>query len=186
MLKSCFNLSVRKCAISACVGQKVSHITASRSLSLKPNFSKLKLTPPPAGGVVGGINDKVEKPDVDFFHGSYHWDYERITAISLIPLTLIPMYGALSSGTVYPMIDATLCSVLLIHVQLGLTSCIVDYIPKRKFGVWHKMAMAALYSGTAVGLYGVYELETSNNGLIDLIAKLWKDEDAELSIFSRS
>lgn len=155
-------------------------------MSLKPNFSKLKLIPAPPGGVVGGVNDDLKKPEVDYFKGSYHWDYERLTAISLVPLTLIPMYGALSSGDVYPIIDATLCSVLLIHAQLGFTSCIVDYIPKRKFGVWHKMAMGLLYSGSAVALYGVYELETSNNGLTDLISKMWKEDESGLTIFSRS
>ncbi|SCU97811.1 LADA_0H08438g1_1 [Lachancea dasiensis] len=185
MIRNCLNLGIRNSLSFARTGQPLASSIAIRSLSLKPNFSKLKLTPPPPGGVVGGVNDKLETPEIDFFHGSYHWDYERITAISLIPLTLVPMYGALSSGTLYPMVDATLCSVLLIHAQLGLTSCIVDYIPKRKFGVWHSLAMASLYAGTAVGLYGVYELETSNNGLIDLIGKLWKDEEADLPIFSR-
>lgn len=158
---------------------------AQRYMSLKPDLSKFKLIPPPPGGVVGTVNEAVKPLAPDYFHGSYHWDYERITAVSLIPLTMIPLYGALSSGVTYPILDAALCSTLLIHVQLGLTSCIVDYIPKRKFGFWHTSAMSLLYFGSAVGLYGVYELETSNNGLCDLIRRLWKDDESNLYVFGR-
>ncbi|SCV04457.1 LAME_0H18580g1_1 [Lachancea meyersii CBS 8951] len=185
MLRKSFNLMVRKGISPFFAGSKAVQISASRSISLKPKFEKLKLTPPPPGGVEGGVNDDLKKPEIDFFHGSYHWDYERITAVALIPLTMIPMYGAIASNAMYPMIDTALCCTLLIHAQLGFTSCIIDYIPKRKFGIWHRLAMLTLYSGTAFGLYGVYELETNNNGLVDLICKLWKNEEADLPIFSR-
>ncbi|SCW01180.1 LAFE_0D06854g1_1 [Lachancea fermentati] len=177
MFKASFHSSVLKSSST------IRLTTGLRGISLKPDFNKLKLIPPPPGGVNGTVNDKLKTPNPDFFHGSYHWDYERITAISLIPLTMIPLYAALSNGTMYPMVDASLCSVLLIHAQLGFTSCIIDYIPKRKFGVWHTLAMSTLYLGSALGLYGVYELETSNNGLVDLISKLWKDDESNVYVF---
>ena len=88
---------------------------AQRYISLKPDLSKFKLIPPPPGGVVGTVNEAVKPPAPDYFHGSYHWDYERITAVSLIPLTMIPLYGALSSGVTYPILDAALC-LSLIHI----------------------------------------------------------------------
>lgn len=188
MLKRCFESSLRSGTRSVLTRAKLSQHRSSiglRPMSLKPNFSKLKIVPPPPGGVEGGVNDPLKPVEIDYFHGSYHWDYERITAVMLVPLTLVPMYGALSSGTLYPLLDAMLCSVLLIHSQLGITSCIIDYIPKRKFGIWHKLAMGMLYTGSAVGLYGVYELETSNNGLVDLIGRLWKEDESGLTIFSR-
>lgn len=151
-----------------------------RSLSLKPDLSKFKLTPPPPGGVVGTPNDSFKPPEPDHFHGSYHWDYERITAASLLPLTTIPLYITLTGGAVPPLLDAALGAVLLLHVQQGITSCIIDYIPKRKFGIWHDFARYLLYGGSALGLYGVYELETSNNGIVDLLVKILKEDESHL------
>lgn len=159
--------------------------TTRRLISLKPDLTKFKLNPPPPGGVVGGVNDAYKPPEPDHFHGSYHWDYERITAVSLLPLTTIPLYLSLSGGIVPPLLDASLCVMLLLHVQQGLMSCIIDYIPKRKFGIWHDFARYLLYGGSALGLYGVYDLETSNSGLIDLIGSLWKKDESNLFVFGK-
>lgn len=157
----------------------------ARCISLKPDFSKLKLNPPPPGGVEGTVNDAYKPPMANFSEGSFHWDYERIAAASLIPLVTVPLYIGLTGGIVPPLLDAALCSVLLIHAQYGFSSCIIDYIPKRKFGVWHNLAMYLLYGGTATGLYGVYQLETENNGIVDLIRRLWTGDDSNVYIFNR-
>lgn len=156
-----------------------------RLISLKPDFSKLKLTPSPPGGVVGNVNDAFKPPAPNHFHGSYHWDYERITAVSLLPLTGIPLYTALSGGVIHPLLDASLCVMLILHAHYGFMSCIIDYIPKRKFGVWHNMARGLLYGGSALAFYGVYDLETNNNGIVDLIANLWGQDDSSLYMFGR-
>lgn len=157
----------------------------ARCISLKPNFSKLKLNPPPPGGVEGTVNDAFRPPLPDPSEGSFHWDYERIAAVSLVPLVTVPLYIGITGGIVPPLLDASLCSILLIHVQYGLTSCIVDYIPKRKFRVWHNLAMYLLYGGTAMGLYGIYQLETENNGIVDLARRLWTGDDSNVYIFNR-
>lgn len=157
-----------------------------RLISIKPDFSKFKLTPPPPGGVVGGVNDAYKPPEPNHFHGSYHWDYERITAVSLIPLTTIPLYTSLSGGVVHPLLDASLCVMLILHAHYGFMSCIIDYIPKRKFGLWHDMARYLLYGGSALAFYGVYELETNNNGIVDLIANLWGEDDSNVYMFGRN
>ncbi|BAO41585.1 Succinate dehydrogenase [ubiquinone] cytochrome b small subunit [Kluyveromyces marxianus] len=162
------------------------------SLPNKASLSKYKLIPPPPGGVTGTVNDTLPKSEPNWFHGSYHWDYERITAVSLIPLTMVPLYGAMSSATFaatfpVPIIDAVLASTILIHSYLGITSCIIDYIPLRKFGFWHKAAKFALALGSSISLYGIYVLETENNGLIDLITALWDKEkgDSRAYLFER-
>ncbi|QLQ79495.1 hypothetical protein HG537_0C01420 [Torulaspora globosa] len=155
----------------------------TRHLSLKPNLSKFKLIPSPPGGVKGGLNDAFQPPEPNHFHGSYHWDYERITAASLLPLTTISLYISLNGGVVHPLLDASLCVMLVVHAHYGFMSCIIDYIPKRKFGIWHDMARYLLYSGSALALYGVYDLETRNNGIVDLVGKLWSDQDSGFSIF---
>lgn len=167
---------------SGALGRSRSHI---RCISLKPNLSKFKLIPPPPGGVKGTVNDAFKPPLQDPSEGSFHWDYERIAAISLLPLVTGPLYIGITGGAVPPILDASLCSILLLHVQYGLTSCIVDYIPKRKFGVWHNLAMYLLYGGTVMGLYGVYQLETENNGIVDLFRRLWTGDDSNVYIFNR-
>lgn len=157
----------------------------ARCISLKPDFSKLKLIPPPPGGVNGTVNDPYKPPLDNPAEGSYHWYYERIVAVSLLPLVTVPLYIGVTGGVVPPLLDASLCAALLFHVQYGLTSCIIDYVPKRKFGIWHKSAMYFLYAGTAVGLYGVYQLEVENNGLVDLLGRLWTGEHSNIHIFGR-
>ncbi|SSD59447.1 related to Succinate dehydrogenase [ubiquinone] cytochrome b small subunit, mitochondrial [Saccharomycodes ludwigii] len=156
-------------------------------IKLIPDFSKYKLISQPPGGVIGDVNEAYKPPKPDYFEGSYHWDYERLTAISLLPLTLFPFYCAFSSTTaMYPLLDTTLSTFLLIHVNFGLKSCIIDYIPKRKFGVWHTAAIRLLQLGSILALYGIYDLETNNNGIIDLLSQLWKDPETNLYIFGKS
>ncbi|SCU83896.1 LAMI_0C05226g1_1 [Lachancea mirantina] len=166
----------------------VKSLQGTRQISSKPSrlsqiSNKWKLKTPPPGGVTGDVNTALKPPEPDYFHGSYHWDYERISAISLIPLAVVPVWSAFAGGVPHPILDATLSSMLIIHVQQGLTSCIIDYIPMRKFGPWHKLAMLGLYTGSALGIYGIYVLETENNGLIDLIGRLWKPDESNLYIF---
>ncbi|AQZ16357.1 TIM18 (YOR297C) [Zygosaccharomyces parabailii] len=157
----------------------------TRYISLKPDFSKFKLTPPPPGGVEGTVNDAYKPPLDDPSEGSYHWDYERILAVSLLPLVTVPLYIGITGGVVPPLLDVSLSAALLFHVHYGLTSCIIDYIPKRKFGVWHKLAIYSLYTGTAVGLYGIYQMEVENNGLVDLVGRLWTGDHSNVKIFGR-
>lgn len=140
-----------------------------RNLLLKPNFSKFKKIPQPPGNIVGTVNDAYKHPLVSPYEGNYHWTYERILAISLLPLSAI-QYG---TGFDYPMVDTAFCMTLLFHAHSGIKSCIIDYIPKRVYGIWHKVAVWFLSLGTFAGGYGVYLLETNENGLFDLVSKLW-------------
>lgn len=141
----------------------------ARYLLLKPDFSKLKKIPQPPGNIVGTVNDAYKHPLVSPYEGNYHWTYERILAISLLPLTAF-QYGA---GFDYPMVDTAFCVTLLFHAHSGFKSCIIDYIPERVYGFWHKAASMLLSCGTFVGMYGVYILETNENGLFDLMSRLW-------------
>ena len=140
-----------------------------RCLSLKPDFSKLKKIPQPPGHVVGTVNDAYKPPLSSHWEGSYHWVYEKIITIGLIPLASVPFIA----GVEHPMFDSIFSVALLWHVHAGLKSCIIDYIPERVWGFWHKLAGKLLTLGTFLGMYGIYVLETANNGLYDLISKLW-------------
>ncbi|KAG7660922.1 uncharacterized protein J8A68_005597 [[Candida] subhashii] len=148
---------------------KASQIILQRHLKLKPDFSKLKLKEQPAGYVVGTVNDAYVPPVADHYEGSYHWTYERAITIGMIPLVMSPFI----SGVDYPMVDATFSTLLLFHCHAGFKSCIIDYVPKRVYGVWHGVACKLLTLGTFIGMYGIYVLETSSNGLFDLVKSIW-------------
>lgn len=135
----------------------------------KLKLSDFKLKEQPVGNIVGTVNDAVKIPPMDFYKGSYHWDYERIVAVSMVPLALAPFV----IGIEHPYIDAIFSILLLIHCRYGFQSCIIDYIPERRFGIWHKMAMWALDLGSWLALYGVYVIETEANGLFALVCHIW-------------
>lgn len=144
-------------------------IVASRLISLKPNFSKFKLKEQPPGFIVGTVNDAYKAPEPDHYHGSNHWTYDRFLAISLVPLTAVPFV----MGVNFPMIDTAFCLAVLFHSYSGFKSCIIDYIPERVYGFWHRAAMKLLTLGSAISIYGIYVLETTENGLFDLVSKIF-------------
>jgi len=69
--------------------------------------------------------------------------------------------------------DGILGATLVIHSHIGFTSCIDDYVHERKWGALGHAARWALRFGTAGALYGIYEFNTNDIGLTELIAKLW-------------
>lgn len=140
-----------------------------RSISLKPDFSKYKLKEQPPGFVVGTVNEAYTPPEANFYEGGHHWSYERVVAGALVPLTIAPFI----LGTEIPMIDTIFSVTVLAHSHMGLKSCIIDYIPKRVYGVWHKLASKLLTLGSCVGLYGIYVMETTLGGLFELLKALW-------------
>ncbi|KAH3902039.1 probable Succinate dehydrogenase [ubiquinone] cytochrome b small subunit, mitochondrial [Saccharomycodes ludwigii] len=145
------------------------HTTKSNNLTI-PFLSTLPQAP---GGVKGDVNEAFVPPPVDKVHGSYHWDFERVLAVSLIPLVSLP----LASGAGIPVIaDTLLSSVLLAHCYVGFQSCIIDYIPKRVYGKNHNYAMYLLTLGSLFSIAGIYHLETKENGLIGVLTSCWKEE----------
>ncbi|EJS41611.1 tim18p [Saccharomyces arboricola H-6] len=125
-------------------------------------------------------------PEFSQYEGSYQSDYERIAKYSLIPLTIVPFYASFTGGVMNPLLDASLSSIFLLYLQYGFKSCIIDYIPKDKYPRWHKLAIYSLYGGSMLSLYGIYELETKDNGFVDLVKKLWNQNDDHLYIFGRN
>ncbi|ODV89316.1 hypothetical protein CANCADRAFT_28778 [Tortispora caseinolytica NRRL Y-17796] len=119
--------------------------------------------------VHGTVNDAVKIPPPDKSHGSYHWSFERVLAASLVPLAAVPF----ASGAVSPLLDATLCSLLLVHTHMGFAACITDYFPTREFPKTNRAMFFALYGGTALALYGIYLVETKDVGITETIKKVW-------------
>lgn len=147
---------------------RATSVLPSRALLLKPNFSKFKKIEQPPGHIVGTVNDAYKIPLVSFYEGSFHWTYERILAIGLIPMTLVPILFHVEA----PLFDTAFCLTVLFHAHSGLKSCIIDYIPERVYGIWHKAASRLLSLGSFVSMYGIYVLETTENGLFDLIGRI--------------
>ncbi|KAK6200235.1 succinate dehydrogenase membrane anchor subunit [Scheffersomyces amazonensis] len=129
----------------------------------------IKTIPQPPGYIVGTVNDAYVPPKPHKAEGSYHWTSERIAAFALAPLTLAPLVGGTST-----ILDSTLSTILLYHCYTGFQSCITDYIPKRVYGSYHNYANYLLIFGTGVAGYGLYKIETSEDGgVTGIIKKTW-------------
>lgn len=140
-----------------------------RALLLKPDWSKYKKIKQPPGHVEGTINEAAKIPLMNPYESSYHWTYDRMVSLGLIPMTVAP----LAFGVENPLLDASFCLILLFHIHSGFKSCIIDYIPERVYGFWHRAACKLLSFGSFVSMYGIYLLETNENGLFDLISRTW-------------
>lgn len=129
----------------------------------------IKTIPQPPGHIVGTVNDAYVPPKADKKHGSWHWTSERIVAVGLVPLV-----GSSFMSTSSVLLDTTLSAFLLFHCYTGFQSCIIDYIPKRVYGVYHNFAMYLLTFGTGVAGYGIYEMEQrEEGGLGGIVSRLW-------------
>jgi hypothetical protein len=71
----------------------------------------------PAGPQVikGGVNDPAPVPKPNPLHGSYHWTFERLLSVALVPLTMAPF----AAGSLNPMLDATFIFAIILHSHMG-------------------------------------------------------------------
>ncbi|KAF1808334.1 succinate dehydrogenase membrane anchor subunit [Eremomyces bilateralis CBS 781.70] len=131
---------------------------------------KNQLLPPPAQRITGGVNDPAPVLPADPVHGNYHWDFERIIAVSLIPLTIAPF----ASGSLNPLLDATFCGLIVIHSHFGFESCITDYFPKWRVPNTQRALKWVLNGFTLLVAYGLYEFETNDVGVTEAVTRVWK------------
>ncbi|CAK7206545.1 membrane anchor subunit of succinate dehydrogenase, Sdh4 [Sporothrix eucalyptigena] len=131
--------------------------------------SRRSLLPPPPQVIQGGVNDAAPVPPANPSHGSYHWTFERLVAAGIVPLTVAPF----AAGSLNPTTDAILCALLLIHSHLGFQVLVTDYIPKKRFPTARKGFSWGLNAVTALVGLGLYEFETNDVGVTELVSKLW-------------
>jgi succinate dehydrogenase (ubiquinone) membrane anchor subunit len=116
------------------------------------------------------VNDPAPIPPTSPAHGSYHWTFERLIALGLVPLTVAPF----AAGSLNPVLDAILASTLLIHAHLGMQAIIIDYVPRKRFPTARKLVHWALNLATAIVGLALYEFETTDVGLTEAAKRIWK------------
>ncbi|PPQ86567.1 hypothetical protein CVT25_006159 [Psilocybe cyanescens] len=125
----------------------------------------------PGGPIIQGtVNDPTTFPPPSRSHGSYHWSFERLLSAGLVPLTAAAFF---TTGSNYPVIDGLLGVTLVMHSHIGFDSCLVDYLHPRKFPVLGKVATWTLRTATVATLVGLYQFNTNDIGLTELIARVW-------------
>ncbi|WWC69694.1 uncharacterized protein I206_103637 [Kwoniella pini CBS 10737] len=125
----------------------------------------------PGGPILKGtVNDAVSDLPASRSHGSYHWAFERVLSAALVPVTV---GAAVSTGSAYPILDGILAVSLIVHSHIGFDSCRVDYLHPRKFPVIGPIASWILKIATGLSVWGVYEFNTNDVGLTELVRRLW-------------
>ena len=109
-------------------------------------------------------------PETSPSHGSYHWSFERLIAVGLVPLTVAPF----AAGSMNPTLDAVLCGTLLLHSHMGFQGIIIDYIPKKRFPNARKFSLWGLNAVTFLVGVGLYEFETNDVGITEAVKRIWK------------
>jgi len=71
------------------------------------------------------------------------------------------------------MIDAMLGLGLVVHSHIGFDAARVDYLHPRKFAILGPIVKWSLRAFSVGAAYGVYEFNTNDIGLCELIAKVW-------------
>ncbi|KAJ3798270.1 SDHD, membrane anchor subunit of succinate dehydrogenase [Lentinula aff. detonsa] len=112
----------------------------------------------PGGPIYKGtVNDPTTFPPPSKTHGSYHWAFERLLSAALVPMTVTAFA---TSGTNYPLFDGILGLSLIIHSHIG-------------FPVFGPIIRWTLRAATVGTMVGVYQFNTNDIGLTELIAKVW-------------
>jgi succinate dehydrogenase (ubiquinone) membrane anchor subunit len=119
--------------------------------------------------VQGTTNDAAPYPERDPSHGSYHWTFERLVSVAIIPITIAPF----AAGSLNPTMDALLCATILIHSHIGFESCVIDYLPKRRVPKTRALFWWGLRAATVLVGVGLYEFETNDVGLTEGIRRVW-------------
>ncbi|KAL0636981.1 membrane anchor subunit of succinate dehydrogenase, Sdh4 [Maublancomyces gigas] len=143
---------------------------AARPVSAQPRVAALHTSQPLRILPAGPLNDAVPVPEANPTNGSFHWSFERLVSIALIPLTVAPF----AAGSVSPVTDAVFGAAVVIHSHLGFEAMIIDYIPERKNPTARKAFMWGLKGTTVLVLIGLYEFQTNDVGITEGVKRFWK------------
>ena len=65
--------------------------------------------------------------------------------------------------------------ILPIHIYNGFSAVILDYLPKRKFGIIYTIFKGSLIVVTGVAIFGLYKFNTENIGISEAVRKVWRE-----------
>ncbi|KAN0061187.1 membrane anchor subunit of succinate dehydrogenase, Sdh4 [Thecaphora frezii] len=119
--------------------------------------------------VKGTVNDPTTYPEPNPVHGSYHWTFERLLSVALVPIVGAGMVKHGSSG----LLDGTLALSLIVHSHIGFDVITSDYLHKRKFPILGPSVKWTLRAASLAALYGLYEINTNDVGLSEFVARAW-------------
>ncbi|ETW76284.1 mitochondrial inner membrane protein [Heterobasidion irregulare TC 32-1] len=156
-------------------------LRSSLARHITPNLARRSLIPfarsnsqfvyVPGGPIIkGGPNDPTTFPPPSKVHGSYHWAFERLLSAGLVPLTAAAF---VTSGSSAPLLDGILGVSLVMHSHIGFDSVLVDYVHARKFPILGPLFTWILRATTVGVLAGVYQFNTQDVGLTELIRRVW-------------
>ncbi|KAK6520158.1 membrane anchor subunit of succinate dehydrogenase, Sdh4 [Arthrobotrys conoides] len=131
---------------------------------------KHQILPPGPQVVHGTVNDPVPVPTPNATHGSYHWAFERIIALGMIPLTVAPF----AAGSANPALDAALGTALVLHSHIGFDACVTDYFPKRQYPRTRSFMVWLLRASTITAAVGLFSIQTNDVGLTEGIKRFWR------------
>ncbi|KAI7832236.1 CybS-domain-containing protein [Gamsiella multidivaricata] len=150
-------------------------LRSSASLNGRVYFHASRNAAAATGQTSGDVTD-VYKPVVykipapNQMHGSYHWDFERLLSVALVPL-----FAASAISGAHPITDGLLGVVVPIHAHIGFDAMVTDYLHPGKVGVLgNKSINWALRGATVLVLVGCYQFNTSDIGLTELVKKAWE------------
>ncbi|KAF3921623.1 hypothetical protein AA313_de0207693 [Arthrobotrys entomopaga] len=129
-----------------------------------------QILPPGPQVVQGTVNDPVPIPEPNAAHGSYHWAFERIIALGMVPLTVAPF----AAGTANPALDAALGATLVLHSHIGFDACVTDYFPKRQYPKTRAFMVWLLRGATVTAAVGLFSFQTNDVGITEAIKKFWR------------
>lgn len=69
--------------------------------------------------------------------------------------------------------DGILAVSLIVHTHIGFDACVVDYVHPRKFPVLGPITRWLLRAATGLSVWGVYEFNTNDIGLTELVRRAW-------------
>jgi succinate dehydrogenase (ubiquinone) membrane anchor subunit len=103
-------------------------------------------------------------------HGSYHWTFERLVSVTLIPLTI----ALFAAGLLNPATDAILCGAILIHSHISFEAMLIDYIPNKRYPKTRLFFWWTLGAATLTVAVALYEFVMNGVGVTKAIKQIWK------------
>ncbi|KAJ5578581.1 Succinate dehydrogenase cytochrome b small subunit [Penicillium hispanicum] len=93
----------------------------------------------------------------------------RLVCVGLVPLSVAPF----AAGSLNPVMDAVLCSLLVAHSHIGFQAAIIDYFRPQRVPKTYSLCNWLLRAFTLTTAVGLYEFETNDVGITEALRRIW-------------